>query len=127
MSYFADIDLPSLSPPEGSSVMGSGSGSSTDRYDQNIRLTTKLDSEAVVRHYGDQLERAGWKLEARAGGAGVALARLTVVSTTTKDTVVAIVTATALPSDAQVAVNLQLLRVDPNRRFQGRIGGAGPR
>jgi hypothetical protein len=126
MSFFADVDLPVLNAPDGSRVMGSGSGSSNDRYDQNVRLETKLDAEAVVKHYGDQLEHAGWKREARAGGAGVALARFTVVSTT-KETVVAILVATVLPADGQIAVNLQLLRIDPNRRFPARIGEVNQR
>jgi hypothetical protein len=123
-SYFADVDLPNLSPPERSRVMGSGSGSSNDRYDQNVRIETKLDAQAVVKHYGDQLEQAGWKRETRAGGPGAAFAHYTTVSTT-KETVVAIIVAAALPGATQVAVNLQLLRVDPARSFPGRIGGAG--
>lgn len=125
-SYFADVDLPNLSPPDGSRVMGSGSSSSNDRYDQNIRLETKLDPQAVVKHYGDQLESAGWKREARAGGPGAAFAHFTTVSTT-KEPVIAIIVAAALPGGTQTAVNLQLLRVDPNSRMQGRIGGVGAR
>lgn len=127
MSNFADVELPNLTPPAETRTLMSGSSGGTDRYDQNIRLDTKLTPDAVVKHYGDQLEAAGWKREAQAGGAGVALARFTVLSATTKETVVAVVVAAALPPDGQIAVNLQLLRVDPNRRFPGRIGGAGPR
>lgn len=127
MSFFADVDLPNLNPPEGTRTMGSGSGSSTDRYDQNIRLETKLTPEAVVKHYGDQLANGGWKREAHTTAAGVALARFSTVSTT-KETVIGVLIATQLPGDDQIAVNLQLLRVDPNRRFMGgRVGGAGAR
>ena len=127
MSYFADVDLPNLNPPAGSRVMGSGSGSSSDRYAQDVRLETKLTPEAVVKHYGDQLATGGWKREAHTAAAGVAVGRFSMVSTT-KETVIAVVMATQLPADDQVAVTLQLLRVDPNRPFMGgRIGGVGGR
>jgi hypothetical protein len=80
----------------------------------------------VVKHYGDQLANGGWKREADTTAAGVALARFSMVSTT-KETVIGVLMATELPADGQIAVNLQLLRVDPNRRFPGRVGGAGAR
>lgn len=126
MSFFADVDLPNLNAPADSRVMGSGASSGSDHYDQNIRLETKLAPEAVVKHYADQLDQAGWKPTAQVAGAGVAVARFTIVSST-KETIVGVVMATALPADGHVAVKLQLLRIDPNRRFPGRIGGAGAR
>jgi hypothetical protein len=125
-SNFGDVNLPPLAPPQGIPIMTSGSGGSTDRYEQHVRLQTKLEPEVLVTHYGDQLEQAGWKRESRASGAGIAIARYTIVSST-KDTIVGIVIATPLPDGAQTDVGLQLFRIDPNRRFPGRIGGAGLR
>jgi hypothetical protein len=125
-SNFADVNVPPLAPPEGVRTMMSGSGGSTDRYEQHVRLETTLGPEALVTHYGDQLEKAGWKREARANGDGLAVARYTIVSST-KETIVGVLIATPLPDRTQTDVGLQLFRIDPYRRFPGRIGGAGPR
>jgi hypothetical protein len=123
---FADVDLPPLASPEGVRMMISGSGGGTDNYEQRIRLETAAEPAALVRHYGDQLEKAGWKRESAAGAAGVAFARFTFV-TAAKDTVVGLVTVTTLPGGMQTDVSLRLLRIDPGRRFPGRGAGAGPR
>ncbi|MEX2272182.1 MAG: hypothetical protein WD690_11950 [Vicinamibacterales bacterium] len=124
LTFFADVNLPQLVPPPGSRAMGGGSGGGGDSYDQRIRLETTLSVEDVVAHYSGQLARAGWKREARADDSGVALAKLTSISST-QDPIVALITATTIPGVTQLDVTLRLLRVDPSRRFPGRVGGPG--
>jgi hypothetical protein len=124
MVFFADVDLPQLFPPATAQAINAGSSSSPDSHEQRIRLETKLSTDAVVSHYTEQLTNAGWKREASLPGDGIAVAKLTSISTT-KEAVVALITATTIPGATQMDVTLRLLRVDPNRRFPGRSGGAG--
>ena len=125
ISFFADIDLPQMLPPSGAPSMGAGSSAGPDYHHQQVRIETAMPASDVVAHYARQLEKAGWKRDARISDGDLVAARYTTQSRS-KDTVVAILMVTSLPvvsGNKQVEVSLRLLRVDPNRRFPG--GGRG--
>lgn len=129
-SFFADITLPRLMPPAGSRAAGSGSSSSSDHFDQHLRLQTELPMKDVVAHYVDLLKKDGWKLEGRGDAGDTSMARLQKLSDL-KDPIVANLLVNKMPN-GDLDVSFRLLRVDPNRRLmpaggtiQGgiRIGG----
>lgn len=124
LSGFADVDLPALLPPDGVPTVGSGASNSGDSFTQHLRMQTTMALDDIVEHYASQLEKAGWKRERKADTQGFAIARLSTVSTG-KETVLALITAVTMPDGKQVDVGLQMLRVDPNRRFPGMPGGRG--
>jgi hypothetical protein len=114
MSFFADVDVPQMFPPANVRAMGGGTSSGTDHYDQTVRMETTMSPGDVAAYYAGELEKAGWKRDGRANTEGVSVVRLSSVSRA-KETVVAIVTATAMPDGKQIDVSLRLLRVDPRR------------
>jgi hypothetical protein len=125
ISFFADIDLPQMPPPSNTPSMGTGSSSGSDHHHQQVRLETATSPGDIAAHYTSQLEKAGWKREARVSDDGLVAVRYTMQSRS-KDTVVAILMVTSLPvatGNKQVEVSLRLLRVDPARRFPGGRGG----
>lgn len=128
MANFADVNVPFMPPPANTPAMGAGSSSGMDHVSQHVRLQTGLSANDIADHYARLLEKAGWKRSGRAAGDGVAVIRLSSTSTT-KEEVIAVVTAVALAGAAQQEVSLRLMRIDPNRRFPqvprgGRIGGS---
>lgn len=124
-SFFADITLPFLTPPAGSRSMGAGSSSGSDHHDQRLRMQTQLSVEALVSHYVTQLQKDGWKLDGRGEAGGVAMARLTKMSSI-NEAIVANLIVNRMPND-DLDVAFRLMRVDPNRRMPpGRGGGARP-
>lgn len=78
----------------------------------------------MVKHYVAQLQKDGWKLEGRSDAEGIAVARLTKMSSI-NETIVANLIVNRMPGN-DLDVAFRLMRVDPNRR-PGRIGvpGAG--
>jgi hypothetical protein len=52
--------LPELKPPAGSMQMGGGSSGGSGNMSTDVRLETELDVSAILTHYDDQLEKAGW-------------------------------------------------------------------
>ena len=125
-SYFADVTVPMLRPPAGSRTFGGGGmSSSSDSYEQRLRIDTKLSPEAVVQHYVAQMQSAGWHLDGRADAEGVAIARLT-MNSSLKELVVANLVANVMP-DGDRDVVFRLMRDDPNRRRMPGGAGAGVR
>jgi len=64
--------VPSLAPPPGSLVRGSGSGGGYDRAEAYAEIQTDLVADALLRHYGTQLREHGWR--AKTGHSGPDLA-----------------------------------------------------
>lgn len=122
-SFFADITLPRLMPPAGSRAAGSGSSSSSDHFDQHLRLQTELSTKDVVEHYVELLKKDGWQLEGRGSAGDTSVARLQKMSEL-KDPIVANLLVNKMPN-GDLDVSFRLLRVDPNRRFMP--SGAGIR
>lgn len=123
-SFFADITLPFLTPPDGSRSMGTGSSSGSDHHDQRLRMQTTLTVEALVKHYVAQLRNDGWKLEGRGEDDGFAIARLVKMSSI-NEAIIANLIVNRMPN-GDLDVAFRLMRVDPNRRMPpGRAGGPG--
>ncbi len=56
-----DGPIPTLLPPPGAQVRGSGVSSGGDRADAHAVILSDLAAEALLRHYGAQLRERGWK------------------------------------------------------------------
>lgn len=65
-------DLPVLSPPAQGRQQTRGGGGSNDYQNQDAALTWSGEAEVALRHYGGQLEAAGWAPLASGGGAETA-------------------------------------------------------
>lgn len=120
-SFFADLTLPRLMPPPGSRSACTGSSSSSDHFDQHLRLQTDLSTKDVVEHYVELLKKDGWKLEGRGNAGDTSVARLEKLSDL-KDPIVANLLVNKMPN-GDLDVSFRLLRVDPNRRLMPSAGG----
>jgi hypothetical protein len=71
--------LPTLTPPQGAHVKGSGSSGGGDSREANAEIESPLSPAEMVSHFAAQLQQAGWTLGSRAseGDVSVQTARRT--------------------------------------------------
>ena len=116
---FADVQLPSLVPPEGVRSMSTGSGSSLDTMHASARLERRLPPERIARHYATQMEDAGWKLTGvTAPSDDFAVARFTTRTKGGED-ITAMIAITALAGTEEMDALLHVVRNKSDRRMPG--------
>lgn len=116
---FAEVDVPALPPPPGSTGNGTSSSSGGDFTSQSVRLQTALGASEVEAHYTALLTDYGWKMSTRAAGEGLSLTRFTVAAAENvvdKSPRAATVEALALPG-GDVLVTLRVIGAG-GRRWQ---------
>jgi hypothetical protein len=68
----SQLELPTLTPPNGIGSMSAGSSYGGDEISAQTRLTPDLSTAVVLAHYASQLKVAGWKAEVPVSNAGIA-------------------------------------------------------
>jgi hypothetical protein len=114
---FPDVELPSLTPPEGLRSYASGGASSLDTMDSRGRLEKKITPEAAARHYAAQMKTAGWTLQRiTAAGDDFAVAMF-VTRSTVGDDITGFIAITALAGVEEMDLLLHVVRNKSDRRL----------
>ena len=106
MSFAPALRIPTLRPPDAAQSNGGGQSSSTDHVDAQARVVTEHLAEDLLSHYGQQLERAGWRGGLGAQGVGVAVRPFAATDSTGTEWRGALTVIVTSPRDRHVSVRM---------------------
>ena len=109
-AFFADVRLPTLTPPAGVRASGATSGANNDSWTAATRLQGDMSPAAIVAHYTQQVTAIGWRvLGPPVTTDGASIVRFSVPSTA-NDTVVAMLVVTPFAKTGITDVFLRVVR-----------------